>query len=163
MVRPTRLIHCASKARHVDQGPHRRISIRASGQHNAAQTGRTHESNRSNPSRQKALAIGASTHESGSQFSVVYKHSERWPRTSEQAAQDKMRMNRLHAESRFPRAPLTLVVDYVHDKARNLREANRNFGLRPSVAVIGGARPITMTYKRLFGKSLAGVVVRLCV
>jgi len=31
MVRPTRLIQCASAARQLDQGPHRRISIRASG------------------------------------------------------------------------------------------------------------------------------------
>ena len=64
MVRKTRLIHCASNARQLDQGPHRRISIKASGSNVAAQTGRTYESNRSNPSRQMALAKGASTYES---------------------------------------------------------------------------------------------------
>lgn len=47
MARRSRLIHCARQARQVDQGARRRISIRASGQDSAAQTGRTHESNRS--------------------------------------------------------------------------------------------------------------------
>ena len=47
MARRARLIHCAPKARQVDQGTRRRISIKASGQESAATTGRTHESNRS--------------------------------------------------------------------------------------------------------------------
>jgi hypothetical protein len=45
--RGSRLIHCALQARQVDQGTRPRISIKASGEDTAAQTGRTHESNRS--------------------------------------------------------------------------------------------------------------------
>lgn len=63
MVRPARPIQCASNARQRDQGPHRRISIRASDVKHPAQTGGTYESNRSNPLRKNALAKGASTYE----------------------------------------------------------------------------------------------------
>ena len=47
MARQTRVIQCALRARQFDQGPRRRISIKASGQKHTAQTGRTYESNRS--------------------------------------------------------------------------------------------------------------------
>lgn len=59
-----RLAKTVSTARQLDQGPHRRISIRASGNFHAAQTGRTYESNRSSRTTTKALPKGASTYES---------------------------------------------------------------------------------------------------
>lgn len=47
LLRQTRVIQCALRARHLYQGPRRRISIKASGQQRTAQPGRTYESHRS--------------------------------------------------------------------------------------------------------------------
>ncbi|MGJ0620516.1 MAG: hypothetical protein ACR65Z_07375, partial [Methylocystis sp.] len=58
MMRPTRLIQCASAARQLDQGPHRRISIRASGKNLMLHKQAGHMKATDHAFRQKRLAKG---------------------------------------------------------------------------------------------------------
>jgi hypothetical protein len=64
MARQTRLIQCAIQARQLDQGPHLRISIRASGERMPhKQAGHMKATDHRNTTK-PALAKGASTYES---------------------------------------------------------------------------------------------------